>query len=827
MATPDIDSLNSSIQDLTGIIKDLGKSMSAAAVGVDKAGSAYTYFNSRFKRDVRDVEDEFNSFDKALKSGRVNIGQSTQSIVSLRESLEELDDAVLDEADKKRKRALQEQVEQRARQAKSSAADKFLLDSLGTVATSVASWGVNVTKSLINSTQSNADAFSTFGDVAKVGADSTNQVVQGVTTAGAALATTMALLAPETAGLSLAVAALLPVVGGLFNSFTELKKAGIDAAVREIQRTTKAFSGAANAGIVFTDSFMGLRQGSLDAGLTLEQFSKAVTENAEGLSQFGGTATQGVSAFKQVSRILMAPDGAIKQLLKLGYSIDDVADGTAKFLGMYGTYERKQSTDYANLAEQTAKYLENTRLISAITGENAKAAQEQAKKLTIQAAVDAKLRAAGPDAFLKFQYYLSTLAPSAREAAAEMYGLGAVTGENAKLVSQSDDLYAALNEGIAVVNDTNIKSGDSARMLIDINQKHAGAIREQFGLTEQSIGQAAMVNSAYGQQAAGIQNNIEFYTKLEKADPAETMARMLKSVETAGGATEEYAKTVLENQKTQLEVQKTLNQVLTDFQGFHNVAKTILEQTGKILKEAGFKAVPGGGGGAGGGGTPPVGRGQGTQAAAQAQIEGAKNAVKGFFGGTQNAGRGRGYVPGAPATGVDPTIPAGLGVNGRQGSGKISQSLQDKLNKLAADPMFAGSTITALNDSDIFDAHKSPDPHGRGLGIDFKIPGYKPEQTADYKAELSKLGFTNILDEYITKSKNNTGDHMHAEVSAADGAMVSGPSSGYPARLHGNEMIIPLDKNTIFNSMLDKLEEMIDVMKDQHSTSEKILHASS
>ena len=68
---------------------------------------------------------------------------------------------------------------------------------------------------------------------------------------------------------------------------------------------------------------------------------------------------------------------------------------------------------------------------------------------------------------------------------------------------------------------------------------------------------------------------------------------------------------------------------------------------------------------------------------------------------------------------------------------------------------------------------------------------------------------------------------MHAEVSAADGAMVSGPSSGYPARLHGNEMIIPLDKNTIFNSMLDKLEEMIDVMKDQHSTSEKILHASS
>ena len=828
MATPDIDSLNSSIQDLTGIIKDLGKSMSAAAVGVDKAGSAYSYFNSRFKKDVRDVEDEFNSFDKALKSGRVNIGQSTQSIASLRESLDELDDAVLDEADKKRKRALQEQVEERAKQARNSAVNKFLLDSLGTVATSVASWGVNVTKSLVSSTQSNADAFSTFGDVAKVGADSTNQVVQGVTTAGTALAGTMALLAPETMGLSLAIAALLPVVGGLFNSFTELKKAGIDAAVREIQRTVKAFSDATNAGIVFADSFMGLRQGSLDAGLTLAQFSKAITENSEGLSQFGGTATQGVAAFKQVSRILMAPDGAITQLLKLGYSIDDVADGAAKFMSMYGTYERKQTTDYAVLAEQSAKYLENLKLISAVTGENAKAAQEEAKKLRVQAAVDAKLRQLGPDADKKFDQYIMSLAPSARAAAAEMFGLGAVTGENAKLVSQSSDLFDSFNEGISVINDNNIKADDSAKMLLDINQKHAGAIRDQMGATELSIGQAAMVNSGYAQMASGMQNAIEFYTKLDKADTPEKMQELIKSIKEQKGATEDYAKTVIAGQKLQMDIQRELNFVVTDFQAFHTVAGDVIAQIRKMLIAAGFRGSVSGASGA----STAESRSSANQQVQQSSGGG----IKGFLGrvGAGLAGEELGLSSdGAAVTGTGPSIPAGLGANGRQGSGKISQSLQNTLDKLAADPMFAGSTITALNDGDSFPGpnndypHRAPDGHGRGVAVDFKIPGYRAEKSEDYKAELRKLGFSSVLDEYLTKSKNNTGDHMHAEVSAADGAMVSGPSSGYPARLHGNEMIIPLDKNTIFNSMLDKLEEMIDVMKDQHSTSEKILHASS
>ena len=39
-------------------------------------------------------------------------------------------------------------------------------------------------------------------------------------------------------------------------------------------------------------------------------------------------------------------------------------------------------------------------------------------------------------------------------------------------------------------------------------------------------------------------------------------------------------------------------------------------------------------------------------------------------------------------------------------------------------------------------------------------------------------------------------DPPHVEIKAADGGFASGPETGYPATLHGNEMIVPLDPNS-------------------------------
>ena len=87
------------------------------------------------------------------------------------------------------------------------------------------------------------------------------------------------------------------------------------------------------------------------------------------------------------------------------------------------------------------------------------------------------------------------------------------------------------------------------------------------------------------------------------------------------------------------------------------------------------------------------------------------------------------------------------------------------------------------------------------------------------------------------------GDPVHIqEVSAANGAVLSGPTSGYQPNLtmHGTEAIVPLnspqaqsmgvnngENTSIMVAQLEKLEEMVSVMKNQLSVSQKIMqHAS-
>ena len=63
------------------------------------------------------------------------------------------------------------------------------------------------------------------------------------------------------------------------------------------------------------------------------------------------------------------------------------------------------------------------------------------------------------------------------------------------------------------------------------------------------------------------------------------------------------------------------------------------------------------------------------------------------------------------------------------------------------------------------------------------------------------MGFGFVQDEYNNAKSYTTGGHIHAQISAADGGLTSGPSTGYPATLHGNEVIVPLDANSILEKL--------------------------
>ena len=160
----------------------------------------------------------------------------------------------------------------------------------------------------------------------------------------------------------------------------------------------------------------------------------------------------------------------------------------------------------------------------------------------------------------------------------------------------------------------------------------------------------------------------------------------------------------------------------------------------------------------------------------------------------------------------------------------LAQSIQGSI------PGFA--YFSGFNDQ--FHNENSPSSkHTAGRAVDFTL-AQKPtkEQGAQIVAALKSMGASFALDEYNAASAKATGGHIHAEVSAANGAILSGPTGGYKPNLtmHGTEAIVPLNTPSgsginssadpgagIMSAQLAKMEEMVSVMKNQLSVSSKIL----
>lgn len=128
--------------------------------------------------------------------------------------------------------------------------------------------------------------------------------------------------------------------------------------------------------------------------------------------------------------------------------------------------------------------------------------------------------------------------------------------------------------------------------------------------------------------------------------------------------------------------------------------------------------------------------------------------------------------------------------------------------------------------------------HKQGRALDFTLTD--PRNAAAVADMIRSIpGITNVIDEYANPSRSATGGHIHAEISAANGAILSGPTSGYKPNLtmHGTEAIVPLnspaaqsvlgggDSTGIMSQQLDKLDELVRVMQNQVSISTKILQA--
>lgn len=781
------------------------------------------------KESVDNTKKRFKDLDAALRTGR-------KRWTEIVDDLQNLEDSINDVTDANEKQALQKTLEERKSAARSAQYQKLMLDSTEQVAKGLINTGASITKSVINSYQSGASAFQLFGDASIAGIDATNQTVKGVTGVMSSVGTALMPFGGYATAAGVALNVLAGITSTLSESFSDLAKFGISVAVKEIEATTKAYKQATSVGALFADGIDGIRRGSVEAGLTMAQFTKVIAENSEGLAAYGGSVTGGMEAFKRLHKAMLP---AREGLIALGYSIEDIADGTASYMSLIGSVSSRQRDDYENLARETDSYLTNLKLISAFTGKDAKKMEEEARKRATQAAVQAKIAQAGTpeqveQAQVKFARAMQ-LATSEleRDVIQQLYATGAVVGDAAIMMGQLPATAEYLKTTVSAINDTSLSYEDMSRQLIDKRIAGNQAMLDEQLRASKTFGTIAVLGKGQEQMAQSLSDQTRASVKISKMShlSADSFTQLIGDVKDQGKdlttGTGKYATLVTKGQDLSIRVQEQLDAVIDQFEKFANIANAVIEGIEKSLSKAGITSP---------GGKAAADRAKNPKALVEAIKQSFSRPAEPTTG-AEMPTEGTGAVPSIKTTEkTDIKL-----TTGTKGSKLPNGQITDQLSKILENPILSGLTVTSKNDS----KHAADSMHYYGKAADFRIKHLSPQEIAKIVSAANSIpGVKKAVaedrpgSELLAQIKaaggrtetnpNASGLHMHLEA-LAKGGITDGPSIAGEA---GPEAVVPLPDGRnipvkVDNSaVIDKLEEMISVLKNQEELSRKLLQVS-
>lgn len=154
-------------------------------------------------------------------------------------------------------------------------------------------------------------------------------------------------------------------------------------------------------------------------------------------------------------------------------------------------------------------------------------------------------------------------------------------------------------------------------------------------------------------------------------------------------------------------------------------------------------------------------------------------------------------------TSLDQFVGDGRGTVAEQSAemiGKVENAIntpEQRIRQLANLLTTRGLTVSGHPDFNPTTGHDRNSKHYEGRALDINIAGTGPEwddpsrkaQLDALQAELTGQGFRVLWGDDEHK------DHLHVQL--AKGGVVKGPASGYPATLHGTEVVAPLNMDSI------------------------------
>jgi hypothetical protein len=597
------------------------------------------------------------------------------------------------------------------------------------------------------------------------------------------------------------LAKTVPIFGEALSAATKAVAEGAKIVVEQLDATAKTFNAMSASGAAAADGMTGLSRQFQTAGLSMQQFQKVVGQNSMALARFRGIAGDGAEEFsKAVGNLTQKQD---TDLRKIGMSAEDISATTAAFVTQQTRLGKSQEMSTSQLTAGAKNYALELDQLSKVTGLSREAIQKQQDAALSEGrfrAVTDELVNSGKEkeaaALMNLQTRMQSFDAELGQGIRDLSS-GMTTTEAARKMVVSTG--GAATDIIRRMTDEGLSASDAQKELQDAYKRMAPTIRQNA-------------------KALGDSNDaINKYSAVSDFNSANIEGNGMKAAKTQS---DQINKTDKLTQET-IEAQQNLEKF--------NVKMSVMAL--KLMPAAAWSINQ-------------------MTASMNALVDWVEEKIGGANGGTHGGSKATTNASGGGAAGVAVTgevdlsaqggPPEGLKIKSAESTagGGVKPGLYDLAEMIQSRLGGGLKYFSAFNDAYHMDRNSN---HNKGTALDFTL--MDPNQAATVSTMVQGMpGVSKVINEYANPSMGATAGHIHAEISAANGAILSGPTGGYRPNLtmHGTEAIVPLNspaaqsmglgggENTgLMAAQLEKLEEMVSVMKNQLDVSRKIMQYAS
>lgn len=212
----------------------------------------------------------------------------------------------------------------------------------------------------------------------------------------------------------------LPVFGSSIQSLGKITQENIDV-----------FRDLASVGADFGKGITEFRTSAAEAGLSVDDFRKVVTQNSETFAMFAGSVATGTQRFVEISKVIQKQYTPV--FSKLGMTMGELSDYTAGYIEQQTRFGKSQSMTMPQLIEGTQQYILELDQLSRVTGlsrkqiaDQQKQAMQDARVKTLMSTLDKTAR----DEVRKSLTLISTLPDNYRDAIKELIATGGIPISN-------------------------------------------------------------------------------------------------------------------------------------------------------------------------------------------------------------------------------------------------------------------------------------------------------------------------------------------------------------------------------------------------------------